>query len=72
MNLRIAAIAIILILTASCGEMRAPIDLESGSDGGATTSLETDCGDGVIQLGEACDGANVGANEVRVPWPRSG
>ena len=43
MNLRIAAIATILILTASCGEMRAPIDLESGSDGGATTSLETDC-----------------------------
>ena len=48
MNLRIATPAIILILTASCGEMRAPIDFESSSDGCGTTSLETDCGDGVI------------------------
>ena len=61
MKFNIVISATIFLLVAGCGEMRTPIDLESGSDSDATTNLETDCGDGVIQLGEACDGLNVGA-----------
>ena len=70
MKFNIVISATIFLLVAGCGEMRTPIDLESGSDSDATTNLETDCGDGVIQLGEACDGLNVGAMrcEHQVWW----
>ena len=62
MNYRIAQIAIISITLTACGQSEAPIDLSASAETDSSINLDTgDCGDGLIQLGESCDGVNVGA-----------
>ena len=63
MNYRIATIAIISTFLTACGEAQPKVDLTSSSnDNDVMINLEVgDCGDELIQLGEFCDGTNVGA-----------